>query len=102
MSKVVMLGNTALAVELSVASSENARLRTKLAASIACCDSYADENQKFHDRFTKAEAQVAKLREALEQCVKQLEAYDKDVPESARAVLAETKGLKETGDTNEG
>jgi hypothetical protein len=35
---------------------------------------------------------IAKLREALERCVEQLEAYDRGVPEIARAALAETGG----------
>jgi hypothetical protein len=78
------------------------KLEAKLAAererANAVCDSYALENQQFHDRFTLAEARVAKLREALEfyanpeNCTPALTSRVGAFTGIARAVLEETKG----------
>jgi len=42
---------------------ENAKLRAESASALACCDSYAKENQQFHDT-------IERLRAALEEIVK--------------------------------
>src|SRR5260221_11568350 len=51
--------------QLDAALAEIADLRQKMNDAEATCDSYASENQRFHDRFTAAEARIAVLREAL-------------------------------------
>ena len=64
-----------------------------------CCDSYADENQKFHDRFTSAEsaltaanAEIARLRGFLTRCDFRLGVLG-DLPQHPlRAVIHESLG----------
>ena len=51
--------------QLDAAQAEIADLHQKMNDAEATCDSYASENQRFHDRFTAAEARVAGLRPAL-------------------------------------
>ena len=55
-----------------------------------CCDSYADENQKFHDRFTSAEsaltaanAEIARLKERERDLLLALEPYTVKPPTAA-------------------
>jgi hypothetical protein len=64
------------------------RARRKAEAQLA---SERERAQMYLDCNVAYAQQVDKLRDSLNDCVKQLEAYDKDVPESARSVLKETQ-----------
>ncbi len=56
---------TRLRERAGAAEARVAELQKKMNDAEATCDSYASENQRFHDRFTAAEARVAVLRPAL-------------------------------------